>query len=56
MRPLRHFVFTYADDLLAWAGTGCVLYGVAQWSRPAAWVTAGIILLALALWPALRAR
>lgn len=35
-------------DLLLPASLGALLYGIAQWSGPAAWVTAG--LLGLAAW------
>lgn len=42
------------DDVVGTAGSACVLYGVGQWSGPAAWVLAGLGLVTLAVWPALR--
>lgn len=39
----------YLDDILLLAGCGCVLYGLSLWSLPAAWITGGIMLIALAV-------
>lgn len=41
-------------DLLACLGLAAVLYGVAAWSRPAAWILGGALLVWLAIWPELR--
>lgn len=40
------------SDLIGFIGFLSLLYGLAQWSRPAAYVTAGILLMSLsvALW------
>jgi hypothetical protein len=38
------------DLLAALAGYGLVVGGVAMWSRPAAMVLAGVLLLAASLW------
>lgn len=38
------------------AGGGVVVWGVDQWSRPAAACIAGAALLAIAAWPAARGR
>lgn len=43
-------------DVLALAGFVALEYGIAQWSAPAAWVVAGLLLLALALRPQLPKR
>lgn len=42
--------------ILAFWTVGClaIIYGVALWSAPAAWVVAGCALIAMALWPLLR--
>ena len=42
-------------DVLSVAGAALVLYGVSQWSQPAAYVLAGLMLLALGLSPILAA-
>ena len=42
------------DDGLGLAGASCVLYGVSTWSPAAAWVLGGVLLMTLAVWPALR--
>jgi hypothetical protein len=36
-------------------GSGLLVYGVAGWSRPGACVVAGILLMAIAWWPAAKA-
>jgi hypothetical protein len=41
-------------DLLLPVSLGALLYGIAQWSGPAAWVTAGALGLALWLRPHFR--
>jgi hypothetical protein len=38
-------------DVLGVAGFAALEYGIAQWSVPAAWIVAGLCLLALALLP-----
>lgn len=38
-------------DVLGLGGASALLYGVSQWSGPAAWVLAGIGLLTLAILP-----
>lgn len=40
-------------DIVAVVGFISLVYGVAQWSGPAAFVVAGVVLLASALWPVL---
>jgi hypothetical protein len=32
-------------------GAVLLVYGIGQWTRPGAYVTAGLLLLAVALWP-----
>lgn len=39
-------------DLAAVAAFGCLLYGISQWSVPAAWVAGGGLVLALRIVPA----
>jgi len=48
------FAVQNADDGVALAGFVCIVYGVGQWSGPAAWVIAGSLLIAVAVWPHLR--
>lgn len=52
MKKLLQFVDVYF--LAGTAGAGLLLYGVAQWSRPLAFVVAGLLLLALSFAPVLR--
>lgn len=40
-------------DLFGLAGYAAIVYGVSQWSEPAAWVTGGALLLAAAVTPTL---
>jgi hypothetical protein len=47
-RALR-FVIRQLDDVLALIGFVCVVYGVSQWSGPAAWIMAGGLLIAVAV-------
>jgi hypothetical protein len=54
MRRLGRFVFAFSDDMLALAGFVCVAYGLSLWSVPAAWVTSGALLIAVAIMPHLR--
>jgi hypothetical protein len=35
--------------ILAVAGFGCIIYGVALWSRPVAWVVTGLMAVAVVL-------
>jgi ABC-type uncharacterized transport system permease subunit len=42
------------NDLCGTAGAILLLYGVAQWSRPAAWILSGLGLLAIGIRPMLR--
>lgn len=37
------------SDALEAAGGACIVYGVSQWSVPAAWVLAGVLLVAVAV-------
>jgi hypothetical protein len=41
--------FHYLDDLLLLAGGGCIVRGLAMWSEIAAWIGAGVLLIALAV-------
>jgi len=41
-------------DVLLLVGLGGFLYGVGQWSGPAAWVCGGVLALTGWLWPYLR--
>ena len=41
-------------DILGAAGCISLLYGLALWWIPAAWMVAGVLLLIAALWPYLR--
>jgi CHASE2 domain-containing sensor protein len=41
-------------DILGAAGCISLLYGLASWWVPAAWMVAGLLLLSAALWPYLR--
>jgi hypothetical protein len=41
-------------DIIGVGGFFALVYGVAQVSAPAAWITAGLLLVALWLWPLLR--
>ena len=50
------FVAGYTTDLLALAGCVLLLYGLAQWWVPAAWIVAGALLMAVAILPELRRR
>lgn len=50
------FVLRYADDGLGLIGFVCLLRGVALFSRPSAWITAGVLLIAIAVGPKLRKR
>jgi hypothetical protein len=36
-------------DILVFGGLGCAVYGVAGFSVPAAWITAGAVLFALGM-------
>jgi len=40
---------SYARDALAVTGSGCLVFGVWSIYRPAGWIAAGILLLALSL-------
>lgn len=42
------------EDVVGAAGAGCVVYGIALWSMPAAWVVSGLMLVGFAVWPAIR--
>ncbi len=42
------------DGLALLGGFVALEYGIAQWSTPAAWVTGGLCLLAIGLWPVAR--
>jgi hypothetical protein len=44
------------SDILAAAGCISLLYGLASWWVPAAWMVGGVLLLVAALWPDLRRR
>lgn len=44
------------SDILALAGSICLVVGLALWWVPAAWMGGGALLLGLALWSALRTR
>ncbi len=39
----------YADDLLLLIGCACIVTGVAIWSKPAALVVSGVLLIGLAV-------
>lgn len=43
-----------AHDACTVGGFGSLVYGVSLWSEPAAWMTAGVILLSISVWPPLR--
>lgn len=43
-----------AHDACTVGGFGSLVYGVSLWSVPVAWMTAGVILLSIAVWPPLR--
>lgn len=43
-----------ASDIVGAAGFGMLVYGLALWWIPAAWMGGGALLLAVALWPARR--
>lgn len=45
----RKLVSVLARDVLGVVGVGCVVYGVGQWSGPAAWVLAGLAMTAAAV-------
>lgn len=42
------------NDVVAFIGFGALIYGVSQWSAPAAWVVAGALLLMSSVAPKLR--
>lgn len=50
-REVGRFVGRAGDDVVACIGAVCVVYGVACWSAPAAWIVGGLILLAVAIGP-----
>jgi hypothetical protein len=54
MRAFLRFVIRIADDMVALLGFVCVAYGLSLWSVPAAWVTSGVLLMAVAVVPHLR--
>jgi len=56
LRARLSLVFSSLDlsDLIGLIGFVSLLYGLAQWSRPAAYVTAGVLLMGLAVAPSLR--
>ena len=37
------------DDVMVIAGASAIVYGVAHWSVPAAWVLGGVMLVAVAI-------
>lgn len=43
-----------ARECLALGGAGALVHGVAQWSRPAAWIVGGLLALTVAVVPSLR--
>jgi hypothetical protein len=45
-----------ARDIVGTAGFVSLLYGLASWWPPAAWMIGGLLMLGLALWPDLRRR
>jgi hypothetical protein len=45
-----------ASDMVGVAGCVSLLYGLAAWWPPAAWMVGGMLALAVALWPGLRRR
>jgi hypothetical protein len=54
MLTLWRFVTRYIDDAVALTGFVCVTYGLSLWSVPAAWITSGAMLIAVAVVPHLR--
>lgn len=42
------------SDVLGLIGMAAVLYGIARWSVPAAWVVGGAVLVAVAILPHVR--
>jgi hypothetical protein len=56
LRSLSVRVVSVLDlsDLIGLIGFVSLLYGLAQWSQPAAYVTAGVLLMGLAVAPYLR--
>jgi len=48
-RKVKAFRQKHLDDLVLLAGCGCVVYGVSFLSIPGAWITAGVLLIAMAI-------
>jgi hypothetical protein len=52
----KWFAALDGSDVLGVGGFGAALYGVAQWSAPAAWVCGGLVLMAVAIAPTFKKR